>query len=161
MIHDAFDTAADLTTATHAQRWAPGLGAVAQSEIFASSREGSGVGAALALALDAWRCRPREEGEEAEDRRAVVWVQTRAAVKAGGRPFRAGLPPEIRNRLIHVHIGVDAAMTGAICGLDLQVPSVDGLAILCVDHCTQPYARARTHSTHLHGSLSTADTAVA
>ncbi len=102
MIHDAFDTAADLTTATHAQRWAPGLGAVAQSEIFASSREGSGVGAALALALDAWRCRPREEGEEAEDRRAVVWVQTRAAVKAGGRPFRAGLPPEIRNRLIHV-----------------------------------------------------------
>ncbi len=102
MIHDAFETAADLATATHAQRWAPGLGAVAQSEIFASSREGSGVGAALALALDAWRCRPREEGEEAEDRRAVVWVQTRAAVKAGGRPFRAGLPPEIRNRLIHV-----------------------------------------------------------
>ena len=102
MIHDAFETAADLATATHAQRWTPGLGAVAQSEIFASSREGSGVGAALALALDAWRCRPREEGEEAEDRRAVVWVQTRAAVKAGGRPFRAGLPPEIRNRLIHV-----------------------------------------------------------
>ena len=98
----AFDTAADLASGAPAQRWKPGLGAVAQSEIFASSREGSGAGAALALALDAWRCRPRGEGDEAEDRRAVVWVQTRAAVKHGGRPFRPGLPPEIRHRLIHV-----------------------------------------------------------
>lgn len=102
MITDAFDTAADLASASQAERWRPGLGAVAQSEIFASGREGSGAGAALALALNAWRCRPRAEGEEAEDRRAVVWVQTRAAVKRGGRPFRAGLPQEIRHRLIHV-----------------------------------------------------------
>ena len=102
MIPNQFDTAADLATGARAQRWQPGLGAVAQSEIFASSREASGAGAALALALDAWRSRPREEGDEAEDRRAVVWVQTRAAVKRGGRPFRPGLPPEIRHRLIHV-----------------------------------------------------------
>ena len=102
MIPDAFDTAADLASASQAERWRPGLGAVAQSEIFASSREGSGAGAALALALDAWRCRPRAEGDEAEDRRAVVWVQTRAAVKRSGRPFRPGLPQEIRHRLIHV-----------------------------------------------------------
>lgn len=106
----AFDNAADLAPAAQlasagsvrAERWRPGLGGVAQTEIFASSREASGAGAALALALDAWRNRPRAEGEEAEDRRAVVWVQTRAAVKSGGRPFRPGLPPEIRHRLIHV-----------------------------------------------------------
>jgi len=102
MIPDAFDTAAALASPSQAERWRPGLGAAAQSEIFASGREGSGAGAALAFALDAWRCRPRAEGEEAEDRRAVVWVQTRAAVKRGGRPFRAGLPQEIRHRLIHV-----------------------------------------------------------
>ena len=102
MIPDAFDTAAALASPSQAERWRPGLGAVAQSEIFASGRDGSGAGAALAFALDAWRCRPRAEGEEAEDRRAVVWVQTRAAVKRGGRPFRAGLPQEIRHRLIHV-----------------------------------------------------------
>ena len=74
MIPNQFDTAADLATGARAQRWQPGLGAVAQSEIFASSREASGAGAALALALDAWRSRPREEGDEAEDRRAVVWL---------------------------------------------------------------------------------------
>ena len=102
MLQDQFDTAADLARVAHEGRWKPGLGAVAQAEVFASSREGSGAGAALALALDAWRCRPRARGEEAEDRRAVVWVQTRAAVKRGGRPFRPGLPPEIRHRLIHV-----------------------------------------------------------
>ncbi|MEL7689529.1 hypothetical protein [Citromicrobium bathyomarinum] len=102
MIPDAFDTAADLASVSQAERWRPGLGAVAQSEIFASGCEGSGAGAALALALDAWRSRPRAEGEEVEDRRGVVWVQTRAAVKRGGRPFRPGLPPEIRHRLIHV-----------------------------------------------------------
>ncbi len=105
MIPDALQTAADLATAssaTRAERWRPGLGAVAQAEVFASSREASGAGAALALALDAWRNRERGEGEEAEDRRVVVWVQTRAALRAGGRPFRAGLPPEIRHRLIHV-----------------------------------------------------------
>lgn len=106
----ASETAADLSSAAHLaaancareERWRPGLGGVAQTEIFASSREASGVGAALALALDAGRSRPREEGDEAEDRCAVVWVQTRAAVKSGGRPFRPGLPPEIRHRLIHV-----------------------------------------------------------
>lgn len=106
----AFDTTADLASAAQlagagsarAERWRPGLGGVAQAEIFASSREASGVGAALALALDAWRGRPHAEGDEAEDRRAVVWVQTRAAVKSGGHPFRPGLPPEIRHRLIHV-----------------------------------------------------------
>lgn len=102
MIQDSLPTAAQLASDAAAQRWQPGLDAVAQSEIFASGREGSGAGAALALALDAWRHRVRKEGEEAEDRRAVVWVQTRAAVKRGGRPFRAGLPQEIRHRLIHV-----------------------------------------------------------
>ena len=70
MIPDAFETAADLAPAAQlaaanparAERWRPGLGGVAQAEIFASSREASGAGAALALALDAWRSRPRSEG---------------------------------------------------------------------------------------------------
>lgn len=103
----AFETAADLARVACEERWRPGLGAVAQTEIFASSREGSGVGAALALALDAWRNRPHKEGEEAEDRRAVVWVQTRAALRSGGRPFSPGLPYEIRHRLIHVLVEKD------------------------------------------------------
>ncbi|GAB5347710.1 hypothetical protein [Alteriqipengyuania sp. 357] len=103
----ALDTAAGLARVAREGRWRPGLGAVAQVEIFASSREGSGAGAALALARDAWRCRARGEAEEAEDRRAVVWVQTRAAVKSGGRPFRPGLPQELRHRLIHVLVEKD------------------------------------------------------
>jgi len=103
----ALDTAADLARLAHEGRWQPGLGAVAQSEIFASSRDASGAGAALALALDAWRHRPQEEGAEAEDRRAVIWVQTRSAAKRGGRPFRPGLPHDIRHRLIHVLVEKD------------------------------------------------------
>lgn len=102
MIHTSLPTAAALACTAREERWRPGLAAVAQTEVFASSREASGAGAAFALALDAWRHCAREEGEEVEDRRAVVWVQTRAALRNGGRPFRPGLPPEIRHRLIHV-----------------------------------------------------------
>jgi protein ImuA len=64
------------------------------SEIFASSREGSGAAAALALALD----RPGA----ATDERSLLWVQDRAAARLTGRPYRPGLPAGLRRRVIHV-----------------------------------------------------------
>ena len=92
--------------AQRSARWRPGLAAVRggslHSEIFASSREGAGAAAALALAMDDWRHAPRGEDAEAEDRRPVLWVQTREAARLSGRPYRAGLPLELRHRLIHV-----------------------------------------------------------
>lgn len=86
-------------------RWRPGLAAVQgpalHNEIFASSREGAGAAAALALALDDWRNRPGAE-KETEDSRAVLWVQTREAARLTGRPYRPGLPEPLRSRVIHV-----------------------------------------------------------
>lgn len=79
-------------------RWRPGLGGACHSEVFATSREASGAGAALAFALDDWR----HAGHSGDDRRAVLWVQTREAARLTGRPYRAGLPEELRHRLIHV-----------------------------------------------------------
>jgi protein ImuA len=74
--------------------WRPGLGGgVRHSEVFASAREGSGAGLALALALDAV-----EQGEE----RPWLWVQDGAALRLSGRPYRPGLPRGLRHRLIHV-----------------------------------------------------------
>ena len=79
----------------HAARWRPGLGAaVRHSEIFAAVDEASGAGAALALALDQAE---REHGE-----RPWLWVQDKTARGLGGRPYRPGLPSDLRHRLIHV-----------------------------------------------------------
>ena len=78
---------------THTPRWRPGLAGAHHSEIFACSGEASGVGAALALAADALG---------ADDSRALLWVQDKAALKLGGRPYRPGLPKAFRHRLIHV-----------------------------------------------------------
>ena len=101
----AFEDVATLA-ARRSARWRPGLAAMQgkalHSEVFASSREGAGAGAALALALDDWRCSPCVEGQEAEDRRGVLWVQTRKAAKLGGRPYRGGLPQKLQARVIHV-----------------------------------------------------------
>ena len=99
---------ADVATlsAQRSARWRPGLAAVQgkalHSEIFASSREAAGAGAALALALDDWRCAPQDDAREAEDRRSVLWVQTREAARLTGRPYRAGLPEMLQARVIHV-----------------------------------------------------------
>ena len=93
---------AELSARTTA-RWRPGLaGAVCHSELFASASEASGAATALALALDDWRHAGRAQGAEVEDRRAVLWVQTREAARLTGRPYRAGLPAELRHRVIHV-----------------------------------------------------------
>lgn len=82
--------------------WQPGLAAPHHNEVFASSREASGVAAALALVADALRTTAPGPAAEAEDRRALLWVQDRTALKLGGRPYRAGLPAAFRHRLIHV-----------------------------------------------------------
>ncbi|MGI8943784.1 MAG: hypothetical protein ACR2FJ_06055 [Qipengyuania sp.] len=101
----AFVEVAALSTA-RSRHWKPGLAAqqnaIRHSEIFARSEEGTGAAVALALALDDWRTSPRGEGKEAEDRRAILWVQTREAARISGRPYRAALPPEVRHRIVHV-----------------------------------------------------------
>lgn len=80
--------------------WRPGLAAQPfHSEIFAPTSEASGAGLALALARDALAAAGEGEGE---DIRQVLWVQDRAAIRLGGRPCLAGLPPDLRHRLIHV-----------------------------------------------------------
>ncbi|MFN7157248.1 MAG: recA-like protein [Erythrobacter cryptus] len=79
-------------------RWRPGL--IAQpfhSEIFAPAHEASGAGLALALARDALAAAGGDD-----ETRQVLWVQDRAAIRLGGRPFLHGLPPDLRHRLIHV-----------------------------------------------------------
>lgn len=48
---------------------------------------------ALALARD---------GCAGDGRQAWLWVQDKAARRLGGRPYRPGLPAELRHRLIHV-----------------------------------------------------------
>lgn len=101
---DALASRSDVSAlaARRSARWRPGLGGACHNEVFASSREGSGAGAALALALDDWRQGASASDSEAEDRRAVLWVQTREAARLTGRPYRPGLPPALRPRLIHV-----------------------------------------------------------
>lgn len=89
-------------SARRSRRWRLGLGGACHSEVFGASGEASGPAAALALALDDWRHAPREDGAEAEDRRAVLWVQTREAARLNGRPYRAGFPAELRHRVVHV-----------------------------------------------------------
>lgn len=101
----AFEDVAALS-AQRSARWRPGLassqGLALHNEIFASSREGAGAATALALALDDWRNLPREETGEAEDRRGVLWVQTREAARRTGLPYRAGMPDALQARVIHV-----------------------------------------------------------
>ncbi|WP_298168197.1 hypothetical protein [Novosphingobium sp.] len=77
-------------------RWRPGLATGCRhAEVFAPAGEASGVALALALARDAL-C------TDAEDQRPWLWVQDKAALRLSGRPYRPGLPPHLRHRLIHV-----------------------------------------------------------
>jgi protein ImuA len=78
--------------ASRASRWEPGLPCALHSEVFARANDASGAALALALALD------RRE----PDGRSVLWVQDRAAMRLTWRPYRPGLPPALRRRLIHV-----------------------------------------------------------
>ena len=82
-------------------RWRPGLAEQPfHSEIFAPAGEASGAGLALALARDALAL--AGAGAGVEDTRHMLWVQDRGAIRRGGRPCLAGLPPDLKHRLIHV-----------------------------------------------------------
>lgn len=86
------------------ERWRPGLtDQPLHSEIFAQASNASGAGLALALARDALTATatPEDPLNEVDDRRQVLWVQDRRAIQLGGRPYVQGLPPELRERLIH------------------------------------------------------------
>ncbi len=78
-------------------RWRPDLSgedaATPHSEIFAAGNDGSGAALALALAV---------QGAVIQDGRNLLWVQDQASRRLNGRPYRAGLPPELRTRVIHV-----------------------------------------------------------
>jgi protein ImuA len=86
-------------------RWRSGLSdQPLHSEIFASVRDASGAGLALALARDALAVAGEHEDAlaEAEDRRQLLWVQDRRAVEMNGRPYLHALPEEWRERVICV-----------------------------------------------------------
>lgn len=77
-------------------RWRPGIATGCRhAEVFAPAGEASGAGLALALARDALF-------DDADDQRPWLWVQDKAALRLSGRPYRPGLPPHLRHRLIHV-----------------------------------------------------------
>lgn len=71
------------------------------SEVFAASDEGSGAALALALACEALAAAGRSVHAQ-QDRRQILWVQDRMAIRLNGRPYAQGLPPDLRHRLIHV-----------------------------------------------------------
>jgi len=81
-----------------AARWRPGLAPASHSEIFSAGGEAAGAALALSLALDGMRA----QGVGPGDPRMILWVQDRAALRLGGRPYRPGLPAELRGRVIHV-----------------------------------------------------------
>ncbi len=77
-------------------RWRPGIATGCRhAEVFAPAGEASGAALALAFARDAAL-------DDAEDQRPWLWVQDQAALRLSGRPYRPGLPPHLRHRLIHV-----------------------------------------------------------
>lgn len=84
-------------------QWHPGRADTCRhGEIFAAGREAGGAGMALALAQDALRSQATDPAADTPDERPWLWVQDRAAIRLGGRPYRHGLPPGLRHRLVHV-----------------------------------------------------------
>ena len=100
--------AASLGEGRGGARWRPGLspgeGAPWHSELFAAANHAGGAGAAVALARDwlvaATRALPPEERRL--ETRHILWVQEARAARLTGRPYRPGLPPDWRHRVIHV-----------------------------------------------------------
>ena len=98
-----------LTLGQGAPRWRPGLrakGAV-HYEIFAPADEAGGAACALALALDVLRAStPAHDAQRGVflAEKALLWVQDAASIRKTGRPYAPGLPPALRNRVIHVAV---------------------------------------------------------
>lgn len=86
----------------HIARWQPGAAPAIHNEIFASGDEGSGAGAALALALDGLRVMTSEGVAGHTSQRGVLWVQDKAAIRLSGKPYLPGLPAPLRGRVVHV-----------------------------------------------------------
>lgn len=86
--------AAELPSLGQAVEWHPGVVAT-HNEIFAAPDDTAG--AALALAFAREHLRAIGGGP-----RTWLWVQDREALRRTGRPYRPGLPAELRHRLIHV-----------------------------------------------------------
>ena len=74
----------------------PAEGEVRHAELFASSRDATGTALALAFALD------QAAPDAITAQRLWLWVQDPAALRLSGRPYRPGLPPALRHRLLHV-----------------------------------------------------------
>ena len=72
------------------------------SELFAAPGDASGAGLALAFALAQLRGQSADPVADYPDERPWLWVQDAAALRLTGRPYRPGLPPMLRHRLIHV-----------------------------------------------------------
>ncbi len=91
-----------------AAEWRPGRGAspcALHAEIFAPAGEASGAALALAFARDrmAGAADPLVDAvRDWPDQRPWLWVQDKAAIRLSGRPYRPGLPRELRHRLLHV-----------------------------------------------------------
>jgi protein ImuA len=88
-------SAGELSPGARAPCWRPGGPCARHSEVFAGADEASGAALALALASDGL-------GEEAFTRRTLLWVQDKAALRLTGRPYRPGMPSNLRSRVIHV-----------------------------------------------------------
>jgi protein ImuA len=84
-------------------RWRPGLALPLHGEIMAEGCDAAGAGLALALLLDGLAAdgRAAQAGDGREEK-ALLWVQDATCARLTGRPYRPGLPPPLRHRLIHV-----------------------------------------------------------
>ena len=97
--------ASQILPAAAGARWRPGLAEAAlHGEVFASAREASGAGLALAFALDRLRSQAANPAADTPDERPWLWVQDAASLRQTGRPYRPGLPKGLRHRLVHVSV---------------------------------------------------------
>ena len=103
-----------LTLGQAAPRWRPGLPRAegagpdpVHHEIFAPADEAGGAACALALALDVLRAStPARDAQHGVflAHKPLLWVQDAASIRKTGRPYAPGLPPPLRNRVIHVAV---------------------------------------------------------
>ncbi|MBB3990718.1 hypothetical protein [Croceicoccus naphthovorans] len=89
--------------------WGPHFAFRGAGDIFAPGAEASGAGLAIALAETTPRIAPdlqpeKAVPEEVSDERCFLWVQDRAAMRLGGRPYHPGLPRDLRHRMVHVAV---------------------------------------------------------
>lgn len=83
--------------AVRASVWRPGLhGPATYGELFAKAGECAGAAMALAFARD------QVGGASPSSPRPWLWVQDKFALRLTGRPYRPGLPEDLRNGLVHV-----------------------------------------------------------